>query len=61
MLNNTTQQFVILILSGLALFIWAYYLGYNKAYKHHVLDDIEEVLNEKDLEQYKKQEEYQMQ
>ena len=55
------QQYIILILSGLALFMWSYYLGYNKAYKHHVLNDIEEVLDEKDLEKYKKQEEYQMQ
>jgi len=30
------QQFVLLIFGGLGLFMWAYHLGYNKCFEHHV-------------------------
>lgn len=61
MLSNILQQFVIMVLGGLALFLWGYYMGYTKSYQKYIIEDIEPELDKMDLEEYKRKEEYQMQ
>lgn len=51
---SIVQQFIVMLFGGLAIFIWSYYLGYNKAFARY-LDE-----TEKELEQLKKEKEYQM-